>query len=94
MEWLQNNWIWIALGGAFIAIHMFGHGGHGGHNKRDPNSTDDATGAPGARPPERTASKVTGLNDPVPADVIDIPGTERTDVIGFGARQPNGQSSV
>ena len=70
MEWLQNNWIWIALGGAFIAMHMFGHGGHGGHNKRDPNSTDDATGAPGAGHPESTASKVAGLNDPVPAAAV------------------------
>jgi hypothetical protein len=30
MEWLQSNWIWIVLGFAFLAMHMFGHGGHGG----------------------------------------------------------------
>lgn len=28
MEWLQNNWFWIALSVGFIAMHMFGHGGH------------------------------------------------------------------
>ena len=28
MAWLSNNWIWILLGGAFLALHLFGHGGH------------------------------------------------------------------
>jgi hypothetical protein len=31
MSWLLTNWIWILLGAAFIAFHLFGHGGHGGH---------------------------------------------------------------
>lgn len=31
MEWLSENWAWILIGAAFIAMHMFGHGGHGGH---------------------------------------------------------------
>ncbi|TAL85983.1 MAG: DUF2933 domain-containing protein [Candidimonas sp.] len=30
MAWLTENWIWVLLGGAFIAMHLFGHGGHGG----------------------------------------------------------------
>ena len=31
MTWLAENWIWILIGVAFMAMHMFGHGGHGGH---------------------------------------------------------------
>ena len=31
MEWLSQNWIWVLLIAAFIAMHMFGHGGHRGH---------------------------------------------------------------
>jgi hypothetical protein len=31
MEWLSANWLWVLIGIAFIAMHMFGHGGHGGH---------------------------------------------------------------
>lgn len=30
MEWLQQNWFWVVVIGAFIAMHLFGHGGHGG----------------------------------------------------------------
>ena len=43
MQWLSNNWIWIAFVFAFVAMHWFGHGGHGhgwghsGHSDgRDP----------------------------------------------------------
>ena len=32
MAWLSSNWIWILLGAAFLAFHLFGHGAHGGHN--------------------------------------------------------------
>ena len=49
MEWLQSNWIWIALGFAFLAMHMFGHGGdghihgsHSRHGRRDRDHTNDA----------------------------------------------------
>lgn len=31
MEWLTQNWFWILVFVAFIAMHLFGHGGHGGH---------------------------------------------------------------
>ncbi|EMJ4931665.1 DUF2933 domain-containing protein [Pseudomonas aeruginosa] len=31
MEWLTQNWFWILIFVAFIAMHLFGHGGHGGH---------------------------------------------------------------
>ncbi|WP_083835219.1 MULTISPECIES: DUF2933 domain-containing protein [Novosphingobium] len=45
MEWLLQNWIWILVGVAFVALHMFGHGGHGGHgghrgDRSDGRSTD------------------------------------------------------
>lgn len=35
MSWLAENWLWVALGGGFIAMHLFGHrgGGHGSHGK-------------------------------------------------------------
>ncbi len=35
MEWLTENWIWVLVGIAFLALHFLGHGGHGKHNKRD-----------------------------------------------------------
>lgn len=34
MEWLSENWVWVLVGVAFVAMHMFGHGGHGGHGGR------------------------------------------------------------
>ncbi|HED16354.1 MAG TPA: DUF2933 domain-containing protein [Gammaproteobacteria bacterium] len=33
MEWLTQNWYWVLIGIAFVALHLFGHGGHGGHSK-------------------------------------------------------------
>ena len=64
MEWFQNNWIWIAVGVAFVAMHMFGHGGHSGHGRdggndaRNPKPSDDVTTAPSA--------EQTGANGAVP----------------------------
>ena len=31
MTWFTENWFWVLIFIAFIAMHMFGHGGHGGH---------------------------------------------------------------
>lgn len=31
MEWLTQNWFWVVVFVAFVAMHLFGHGGHGGH---------------------------------------------------------------
>lgn len=31
MEWLSENWIFLLIGVAFVAMHLFGHGGHGAH---------------------------------------------------------------
>ena len=33
MEWFTENWFWVLVFIAFIAMHLFGHGGHGGHNR-------------------------------------------------------------
>ena len=30
MEWLAQNWFFVLLLAAFVAMHLFGHGGHGG----------------------------------------------------------------
>lgn len=30
MDWLAQNWVWVLVFAAFIAMHLFGHGGHGG----------------------------------------------------------------
>lgn len=54
MEWLLNNWLWIAVVIAFFAMHMFGHGGHsrhsrdGGDDTRNPKPSNELTPAPGA----------------------------------------------
>ena len=31
MEWFTANWFSVVIFGAFVAMHVFGHGGHGGH---------------------------------------------------------------
>ena len=31
MEWLSQNWIFLLVAVAFVAMHLFSHGGHGGH---------------------------------------------------------------
>ncbi len=33
MEWLSENWIWVALIGGMGAMHLFGHRKGGGHGK-------------------------------------------------------------
>lgn len=29
MDWLRENWFWVALGVLFLWMHLKGHGGHG-----------------------------------------------------------------
>lgn len=57
MEWLQNNWIWLAAAGGFAVFHFFGHGGHGhgSHNQGDDGREADARGKAGARLADREA---------------------------------------
>jgi hypothetical protein len=33
MQWVSDNWVWILIAIAFVAMHLFGHGGHGGHGE-------------------------------------------------------------
>lgn len=52
MDWLAQNWIWILFAGAFVAMHMFGHGGHGGHSGHgsDQSTRRDSSAVPAGRP--------------------------------------------
>ena len=52
MDWLAQNWFWVVVFVAFMAMHMVGHGGHGGHGggcgpgpdgKRPPDAGGDET---------------------------------------------------
>lgn len=53
MEWLAENWIWVLIGVAFVALHLFGHGGHGGHGGHSGHGRDDTSASdPAAVPPE------------------------------------------
>lgn len=45
MEWLGQNWFWLLILLAFIAMHMFGHGGHSGHGHHGGSRNDDEEGS-------------------------------------------------
>jgi hypothetical protein len=54
MAWLTENWFWVLIFIAFIAMHVFGHGGHGGHgghrghgkgDRQPPRDDNDKDGA-------------------------------------------------
>lgn len=73
MQWLQNNWFWIALAVGFVAMHRIGHGGHRhGHDRqrtdgwRNPNPANDATAGPGNELTQLggSASRGADSNDP------------------------------
>jgi hypothetical protein len=58
MDWLQNNWIWLAAVVGFIAMHFYGHGGHGhGSNNRKPDS-EATNGTKNAHDPAGKGSQV------------------------------------
>ena len=40
MDWLSENWVWVVVGVAFVAMHLFGHGGHGGHGRSEDGDRD------------------------------------------------------
>ena len=48
MEWLSQNWVFLIVAVAFVAMHLFGHGhgGHGGH-RRDGNESRGSGGRSG-----------------------------------------------
>ncbi len=31
MDWIRENWFWLAVAVLFVWMHMKMHGGHGGH---------------------------------------------------------------
>lgn len=82
MEWLQSNWVWIALGIGFVALHWFGHSGHrhghGGHSRsgrRDRDQTNDTTRAPTDHgQPSTTAATAANSNDPARRGATDHAG--------------------
>lgn len=49
MQWLSENWVWVLVAIAFVAMHLFGHGGHGGHGRRE---EDDRQRAPDKPAPQ------------------------------------------
>ena len=54
MEWLAQNWIWLALGIGFVLmLRRGGHGGHGG-------CCGGGHGSGDGKPAERVASNSTG----------------------------------
>ena len=69
MDWIGNNWIWIALVVGMVAMHLFGHRGHGhmsGHSE-DPDRDESAksvapTGHGHATNPQAGVARAT--NDP------------------------------
>ena len=34
MQWLAEDWVFMLIAIAFVAMHLFGHAGHGGHGRR------------------------------------------------------------
>ncbi len=36
MDWLRENWFWVAIGILFLGTHMRGHGGCGGTRHAEP----------------------------------------------------------
>lgn len=51
MDWLSQNWVWVLIAVAFVAMHMFGHGGHGGHGGRGGHGTGGCGGEKANRKP-------------------------------------------
>ena len=47
MVWLAENWVWVLIGGAFIGMHLFGHGGHGGHGGSEKSRDETEKGQDG-----------------------------------------------
>lgn len=55
MNWVYANWIWILIGVAFVAMHMFGHGSHGGHGGQGKSDTGKPSGPSDRREADRPA---------------------------------------
>ena len=33
MEWVSENWVFVLIAAAMVAMHLFGHGSHGSHGE-------------------------------------------------------------
>ena len=33
MEWVSENWVFVLIAVAMVAMHLFGHGSHGSHGE-------------------------------------------------------------
>ncbi len=44
MEWLSENWVFLLVAAAMVAMHLFGHGGHGGHGGQRPDDVGKGAG--------------------------------------------------
>ena len=75
MEWLSNNWIWIALAAAMVAMHTFGHG-HGGHRHGRRASRGADTGPPSDTARERGGAPADEAGARAPAAATTAAATE------------------
>ncbi len=48
MDWLAQNWFWVALVGLFMGMHLFGHGGCCGGHAHHNASSDESGNKPTA----------------------------------------------
>ena len=61
MEWLTQNWIWLALGiGALLMFRRGGQGGHGGCCGGGGHGGDGKGDKHGSTPPKDAASSTIG----------------------------------
>ncbi|VAW22510.1 hypothetical protein MNBD_ALPHA12-2174 [hydrothermal vent metagenome] len=62
MQWITDNWIWLALGLAMLGVHFIGHrkGGHGaGHAKGHEKGHDCCSGHGAGEKPDLELSAKT-----------------------------------
>ena len=83
MTWITDNWVFLLIGAAFIAFHLFGHRGHGGYGGNDGNDgnavgrgnrPEDHAGH-GSPPPAATAADEPGK--PLAADQEAAPAASK-----------------
>jgi hypothetical protein len=99
MQWLQSNWIWVLLGFAVLAMHLFGHGGHGkshgsgaGPGQRDGAGRNDAMAGPGAGHTHAgdNARGATSPTDPAPGSAPALGGPDAVPAPADGRRHRHG----
>ena len=85
MDWLGNNWIWLAFGAGVLALFASGRGGcgmgHGGHRRHDEAAERD-------RPREMTQRSLS--TSPVTVGSADAPLQPASDVHGASSDREAG----